>query len=160
MAKLRAPDDNRAHRLNRSDTAALARATAGGNPLPASVLDQILERADGVPLFVEELTRAVLESGLSFDRERADVLKGELPRASIPATLHDSLMARLDRIGGLREIAQVAAAIGREFSSEMLQEVSGLPALKIEKNWRNFSGRNCSPVAAKCRTLPTRSGIH
>jgi class 3 adenylate cyclase/tetratricopeptide (TPR) repeat protein len=120
-------------RLNRSDTAALARATAGGNPLPAAVLDQILERADGVPLFVEELTRAVLESGLAFDRERADVLEGELPRASIPATLHDSLMARLDRIGGLREIAQVAAAIGREFSSEMLQEVSGLPALKIEE---------------------------
>jgi tetratricopeptide (TPR) repeat protein len=120
-------------RLNRCETAALARSAAGDKQLPDAVLDQILARAEGVPLFVEELTKALLESGVSLERKGVCVVDGAVPHATVPATLHDSLMARLDRIGGLREIAQVGAAIGREFSSEMLREVSGLPALKIEE---------------------------
>jgi predicted ATPase len=119
-------------RLNRCETAALARSAAPGKQLPNAVLDQVLARTDGVPLFVEELTKALLESGVSPEREGVCVAEG-VPHATVPATLHDSLMARLDRIDGLREIAQVGAAIGREFSSELLREVSGLPALKIEE---------------------------
>ena len=141
-------------RLNRDDTAALAQAAAGGNLLPAAVLDQILNRADGVPLFVEELTRAILESGLSLDREGASVLEEELPRTSIPATLHDSLMARLDRVGNSREIAQVGAAIGRQFSSEMLQEVSGVPALKIEEALAQLLR---TQLITRCGELPDAS---
>jgi class 3 adenylate cyclase/tetratricopeptide (TPR) repeat protein len=120
-------------RLNRRETIALAQAAAGGKQLPNAVLDQILTRADGVPIFVEELTKAVLESGHSLDGEGACKLQGAAPHTTIPATLHDSLMARLDRTGGLREIAQVGAAIGCEFSSEMLREVSALPAPRIEE---------------------------
>jgi class 3 adenylate cyclase/tetratricopeptide (TPR) repeat protein len=120
-------------RLNRCETAALAKSVASGKQLPNAVLDQVLARTDGVPLFVEELTKALLESGVSPERESICVAERAVPHATVPATLHDSLMARLDRIGGLREIAQVGAAIGREFSSEMLREVSGLPALKIEE---------------------------
>jgi class 3 adenylate cyclase/predicted ATPase len=118
-------------RLHRDEAAALARETAGGRQLPDAVLDQILGRADGVPLFIEELTKAVLESGIVRERRGGYVL-GEAPSiAAIPTTLHDSLMARLHRSGGLREVAQVGAAIGREFSAELLRAVSGLPANQV-----------------------------
>ncbi|MGO8918596.1 MAG: AAA family ATPase [Stellaceae bacterium] len=120
-------------RLNRSDAAALALGAAGGKHLPDAVLGQILARTDGVPLFIEELTKAVLESGLVQEREEAYVLESSFPAVAIPTTLHDTLMARLDRFGGVREVAQVGAAIGREFSSDVLRAVSGLPAKIIEE---------------------------
>lgn len=119
-------------RLNRSEAAALARETAGGRQLPDAVLDQILGRADGVPLFIEELTKAVLESGIVRERQGAYVL-GETLTTTIPTSLHDTLMARLHRSGGLREVAQVGAAIGREFSAELLCAVSGLPATHVDE---------------------------
>jgi TolB-like protein len=113
-------------RLDRPDRAVLAAQTAGGTELPAEVVAQIADRTDGVPLFVEELTRSVLESGLL--REEADrwVLDGPLPPFSIPATLRDSLTARLDRLGSARHVAQIGAAIGREFPYALLRAVSGL----------------------------------
>lgn len=120
-------------RLNRSEAMELAEVVAGGRQLPEAVLEQILGRTEGVPLFVEELTKAVIESGVVREHAGAYVLQGALPDAAIPVTLHDSLMARLDRIGGLREIAQVGAAIGREFSAAVLREVSGISATKIEE---------------------------
>ena len=117
------------NRLGRRDTAALAERVGGGKPLPPEVLDQILVRTDGVPLFVEELTRTVLESGLLSEGVDGYVLRGPLPPLAIPATLHDSLMARLDRLAPpVKAVAQLAACIGREFSHEMLAAVSPLGA--------------------------------
>lgn len=92
--------------------------------LPAEVVEQVVAKTDGVPLFVEELTKMVLESGLLQEREDRYELTGPLPPLAIPATLHDSLMARLDRLEAVKAIAQLAATLGREFSYELLQAVS------------------------------------
>jgi len=104
------------NRLDRRDRTALVAQIAGGKPLPDEVVAQIVDRADGVPLFVEELTKSVLESGLL--REEADryVLDRALPPLAIPTSLHASLLARLDRLASVRLVAQIGAAIGREFS--------------------------------------------
>ena len=99
----------------------------GGKALPAEVLEQILARTEGVPLFTEELTKAVLESGLLGDAGDRYVLDGPLPPLAIPATLHDSLMARLDRLSPVKEVAQIGACIGREFDHELLAAVVPLP---------------------------------
>jgi len=105
---------------------------AGGKALPDEVVAQIVDRTDGVPLFVEELTKSVLESGLL--REGADryVLQGALSPFAIPTSLHDSLVARLDRLGSVRVVAQMGAAIGREFSYELLRAVSHLPEDELQ----------------------------
>jgi class 3 adenylate cyclase/tetratricopeptide (TPR) repeat protein len=95
----------------------------GGYPLPAEVRDQIVAKTDGVPLFVEELTKAVLEAGILVREERRYRLNGPLPPFAIPTTLHDSLMARLDRLGAAKEVAQVGAAIGRQFFQAILKTV-------------------------------------
>jgi predicted ATPase len=97
-----------------------------GKSFPDEVRDQIIEKTDGVPLFVEELTKTVLESGLLEEQGDGYVLTGPLPPLAIPSTLNDSLMARLDRLGPIKEVAQTAAAIGREFSYELLAAVSSL----------------------------------
>jgi len=103
-----------------------------GRPLPAEVTAQIVAKTDGVPLFVEELTKAVLESGLLIEGRQGWRLDGPLPPFAIPATLHDSLAARLDRLAPVKEIAQIGAAIGREFSYPLLRAVAGRdePALR------------------------------
>jgi predicted ATPase len=106
------------NRLDRRDRTALVAQIAGGNALPNEVIAQIAERTDGVPLFVEELTKNVLESGVSL--------------VGIPATLHDSLMARLDRLASVRLVAQIGAAIGREFSYQLLHAVSRLPENQLQ----------------------------
>jgi len=106
-------------RLARDESDELVRGIIGdAAALPGDVVDEIVERADGVPLFLEELIKAVLETGVEISA---------VPRTSlaVPATLHASLMARLDRLGPTaKEIAQVAAAIGRDFSYELLAEVA------------------------------------
>jgi class 3 adenylate cyclase/predicted ATPase len=114
------------NRLDRRDRTALVDQIADGRALPDEVIDQIVDRTDGVPLFVEELTKSVLESGLL--REEADryVLDCVLPPLAIPTSLHDSLMARLDRLASVRHVAQIGAAIGREFSFALLRAVSRL----------------------------------
>jgi predicted ATPase len=94
--------------------------------LPDEVIDQIIDRTDGEPLFIEELTRSVLESGLLREETDRYVLNGALSPFAIPTTLHDSLMARLDRLSSVRRVAQIGAAIGREFSYPLLRTVSGL----------------------------------
>jgi predicted ATPase/class 3 adenylate cyclase len=111
-------------RLNDEQSAMIAARTAG-KALPPEVLSQIATRAEGVPLFVEELTRAVLEGGSVQDRGDHFVLDKPLQTGAIPLTLNDALMARLDRISGGKEIAQTASAIGREFSYEMIRAVFG-----------------------------------
>ena len=97
----------------------------GGRKLPAEVLAQIVAKTDGVPLFVEELTKNVLESGLLIEEPERYRLDGALPPMAIPSTLQDSLMARLDRLAAVKEIAQIGAAIAREFSYSLLHAVVG-----------------------------------
>jgi predicted ATPase/class 3 adenylate cyclase len=111
------------NRLGRRQGATLVDRIAG-KALPAEILEQIVARTDGVPLFVEELTRTVLESGLLRDAGERYELAGPLPPLAIPATLHDSLMARLDRLAPVKEVAQSAAVIGREFSYGLLAAVT------------------------------------
>src|SRR5258708_9525087 len=94
-------------------------------------MDQILARTDGVPLFVEELTKAVLETGLLQERDGHYVLNRSLPSMAIPMTLHASLMARLDRLAPVREVAQIGALVGREFSYELLNPVARLPIERL-----------------------------
>ena len=111
------------NRLGRVQVPTMVERITKGKTLPSEVLQQIVDKTDGVPLFVEELTKMVLESGLLQEGQDAYTLTGPLPPLAIPTTLHDSLMARLDRLATVREIAQVAAALGREFSHELLQAV-------------------------------------
>ena len=101
------------NRLDRRDRTALIARIAGGKALPNEVVAQIVERTDGVPLFVEELTKSVLESDVL--REEADryVLDRALPPFAIPTTLHDSLMERLDRLAPVRRVAQIGAVFLR-----------------------------------------------
>jgi class 3 adenylate cyclase/pimeloyl-ACP methyl ester carboxylesterase len=95
-----------------------------GKALPDEVLEQIISGADGVPLFIEELTRTILESGLLKVEGGQYALCGPLPARGIPMTLRDSLMARLDRLGMAREVAQIAACLGREFTYDLLEAVA------------------------------------
>jgi class 3 adenylate cyclase/predicted ATPase len=115
------------NRLSRRERETLVDHITGGKALPAGLLDQIVERTDGVPLFVEELTKAVLESEQLRVTGDHYVLDRPAQALAIPSTLHDSLMARVDRLGSAREVLQIGAAIGREFSYEVLAPVAGLP---------------------------------
>jgi predicted ATPase len=99
----------------------------GDKPVPAAIVEQIVARADGVPLFVEELTKAVLESGLLADAGGHYELSGPIPPLAIPATLHDSLLARLDHLAPAKEVAQIGAALGRDFSHALLAAVTDWP---------------------------------
>ena len=112
---------------------ALVKKITGETALPDEVLDQVVSRTDGVPLFVEELTRMVLESDLLKKRGSHYELKGPLPPQAIPTTLQDSLMARLDRLNTAREVAQLGATIGREFSYELLFAVSILDEETLQR---------------------------
>src|SRR5882672_12935339 len=120
-------------RLNRRNGAALVQRITGGKTLPEEVMDQILARTDGVPLFVEELTKTVLETGLLQERDDHYVLNRPLPSMAIPTTLHASLRARLYRLAPVREVAQIGAVVGRERSYELLSTVAGLPKERLEE---------------------------
>jgi predicted ATPase len=115
------------NRLDRRDRTALVAQIAGSKTLPNEVVSQIADRTDGVPLFVEELTKSVLESGLLREENARYVLDRPLPPLAIPMTLHASLLARLDRLVSARHVAQIGAAIGRQFSYPVLHAVSRLP---------------------------------
>jgi predicted ATPase/class 3 adenylate cyclase len=119
-------------RLDREENAELVKSVSGGRRLPAELVAQIISHTDGVPLFVEELTKAVLESGLIQNQGREFVLTGPLPPIAIPTTLQASLLARLDRLSDVCEVVQIASAIGREFSFDILAAVSGKPSTKLE----------------------------
>ena len=120
-------------RLGRSDGAALVDRVTGGKSLPREVMDEILARTDGVPLFIEELTKTVLESALLQERDGHYALDRPLPPLAIPTTLHASLMARIDRLAPVREVAQIGAVAGREFHYELLRAVVGLPQDKLDE---------------------------
>jgi predicted ATPase len=111
-------------RIPHHQTEVMVGRVAGGKGLPAEVCQQIVAKTDGVPLFVEELTKLVLESGLLRERADAYELTGPLPALAIPATLHDSLMARLDRLATVKEVTQLGATLGRSFPYDLLQAVA------------------------------------
>lgn len=120
-------------RLKPEDAIALAEHVAGARQLPEAFVQQVVARADGVPLFVEELTRAVLGTGLLSEHSDRYTLRGPLPPLAIPSTLQDSLMARLDQLGQAKLIAQIASAIGRDFSHELLQAIVPLPPERLHE---------------------------
>jgi class 3 adenylate cyclase len=128
-------------RMSARHTAALAERVSG-KALPPEISEEIVARTDGVPLFVEELTRTVLESGLLEDEGDRYGLRGPLPVRAIPTTLYDSLMARLDRLAQVKEVAQVAAVIGREFTDEMLAAVTALGGEKLRPALDQLVGNN------------------
>jgi class 3 adenylate cyclase/tetratricopeptide (TPR) repeat protein len=111
---------------------------AGGKALPPEVVEQIVAKTDGVPLFVEELTKMVLESGLLRAGEDHYELTGPLLPFAIPATLHDSLMARLDRLATVKDVAQLGATIGRTFAYELLHAVSPLDEATLQHSLRQL----------------------
>src|SRR4029077_2336612 len=119
------------NRLAKAQARSLVERVTEGKALPPAVLEQILARTEGVPLFTEELTKTVLESGFLGDAGDRYVLAGPLPPLAIPATLHDSLMARLDRLAPVKEVAQIAACIGREFDHELLAAVVSMPEAEL-----------------------------
>jgi class 3 adenylate cyclase/predicted ATPase len=122
------------NRLGRRDGTVLVEHLTGGKVVPDEVVAQIVERTDGVPLFLEELTKTVLESGLLREESDRYVLDRALPPLAIPTTLHASLLARLDRLGSVRLVAQIGAAIGREFPYTLLHTVSRLPEDELQNS--------------------------
>jgi predicted ATPase len=112
------------HRLPRRQAVEVIRQVAHGKALPPEVVEQIVVKTDGVPLFVEELTKLVLESGLLHEGEEHYALAGTLPPLAIPATPHDSLMARRDCLATVKGLAQLGATRGHEFPYALLQAVS------------------------------------
>jgi class 3 adenylate cyclase/tetratricopeptide (TPR) repeat protein len=111
-------------RLGQRETRALAGRVAGGKALPAEVLDLISEHADGIPLCIEEMTKTLLEGTLLREENGRYILARPLPALAVPSSLHDSLMARLDRLGPAKEVAQIGAAIGREFAYDIIKAVT------------------------------------
>ena len=118
------------NRLGGREIEALIDRVTGNKPLLASVRQEIIERTDGIPLFVEEMTKAVLEAENEGDAQRTAAAHPS-PALAVPASLHASLMARLDRLGPAKEIAQVGAAIGREFSHALLAAVLRKPEAEV-----------------------------
>ena len=121
------------NRLSRDQIERMAERVAGGKKLPEQVLQQIVEKTDGVPLFVEEMTKAILESGHLKEVDEHYELTGMLPAMAIPATLQDSLMARLDQLVTAKGVAQYASVIGRQFSYELLQAVSQFDEATLQR---------------------------
>jgi predicted ATPase len=114
------------NRLERPEVETMVGHLAGGRPLPGEVVDHIVAKAAGVPLYVEELTKAILGSGVLEARDDAYVLRGALAQLHIPETLQDSLMARLDRAPRPREVAQLGSVLGREFAYDMISALAGI----------------------------------
>ena len=119
-------------RLSRAQSTAVVTRLAGGKVLPEDLLEQILVKTDGVPLFVEELTKAVLESGMLREAGDRYEYSGAPSSVTIPATLRDSLMARLDRVMPVKEIAQIGSALGREFSYELIAAVAPMSKPELD----------------------------
>ena len=114
------------NRLGRRECTEMIDRVTEGKALPGEVVDHIVAKTDGVPLFVEELTKTVVESGLLEEADDRYLLNGPLPPLAIPVSLQDSLMARLDRLAPVKEVAQLAAVIGRTFGHDLLAAISPL----------------------------------
>jgi class 3 adenylate cyclase/predicted ATPase len=119
-------------RLPRRQRAEMIAQLTGGKALPIEIADQIVDRTDGVPLFIEELTKAVIESGELADAGDGYTPTGSFSLQAIPTTLHASLLARLDRLAPVREVAQIGAALGRHFSHELISAVASMPQPQLD----------------------------
>jgi predicted ATPase len=120
-------------RLPRPEVETMVRQLTSDKLLPSEVLAQVVARTDGVPLFVEELVKMIIESGLVREAVDRYVLAGPLPPLAIPATLQDSLMARLDRLSTGRTVAQLGAVLGREFAYDLLRAVAPLDDATVQR---------------------------
>ncbi|WP_342725606.1 BTAD domain-containing putative transcriptional regulator [Bradyrhizobium sp. B097] len=120
------------NRLSLAQRAEMIAAVAGGKALPLEVAEQIVDRADGVPLFIEELTKTVVESGFLVEANDRYALTGPAAALSIPSTLQGSLIARLDRLPETREVVQIGAALGRSFSHELISAVAQMPQQQVD----------------------------
>jgi len=127
-------------RLGRRDSAGIIASVAKHKVLPDEVVQQVLAHTDGVPLFVEELTRTLLEGGLLREATDSYVLDRPLSPLAVPTTLQDSLVARLDRLGPGKDVAMIGAAIGREFSHELIAAVSALPPVGLDAALERLTG--------------------
>ena len=116
-------------RMDREQVKTIIEEVAGEKSVPQAVVDQIVQKSDGIPLFVQEFTRMVIEADDDVDREEG--LVNDLPDLAIPATLHDSLMARLDRLHSVKEVAQLCSVLGREFSFELARAASRLSEIAL-----------------------------
>lgn len=121
------------NRLRRRQGAEIVAYVTGGKALPKEISDQIVNRTDGVPLFIEELTKTVVESGIVTEAGDHYALAGPMAQLAIPTSLHSSLLARLDRLAPTREVAQIGAALGRSFSYELISAVAGMPQQKLDE---------------------------
>ena len=120
------------NRLAPRQRAEMIAGVTGGKALPKEIADQIVDRTDGVPLFVEELTKAVVESGMLTDAGDRYTAAGPVTPLAIPASLQASLLARLDRLAPVREVAQIGAALGRQFSHELIGAVAPMPQRQLD----------------------------
>jgi class 3 adenylate cyclase len=120
------------NRLSPAQRAAMIAEVTGGKALPKEIADQIVDRTDGAPLFIEELTKNVLESGIVTDAGDRYAVAGPVAPLAIPTSLHASLLARLDRLAPTREIAQIGAALGRSFSHELISAVAQMPQRQLD----------------------------
>jgi class 3 adenylate cyclase/tetratricopeptide (TPR) repeat protein len=119
-------------RLPRQQRAEMIMRVTGGKALPKEIAEHIIDRTDGVPLFIEELTKAVIESGMLTDAGDRFDARGPVPRLAIPTSLQASLLARLDRLAPVREMAQIGAALGRSFSHELISAVAAMPQRQVD----------------------------
>jgi predicted ATPase len=137
-------------RLSQVQIAQMAQHVAGGKALSGDIIQQLVDKTDGVPLYVEEMTKALLESGHLEDLEGRYELRRARPALAIPATLHDSLMARLDRLATAKGLAQLGAVVGRQFSYGLLQAVTQLDETTLQRELGpEFSVISFRPVAAR-----------
>ena len=120
------------NRLAPRQRAEMIAGVTGGKALPEEIAEQIIDRTDGVPLFVEELTKAVVESGILTDAGDRYTAAGPVTPLAIPASLQASLLARLDRLAPVREVAQIGAALGRQFSHELIGAVAPMPQPQLD----------------------------
>ena len=126
------------NRLSHAQVEQIVNRITDGKTFPSEVLQQIVAKTDGVPLFVEEMTKAILESGLLKDVDGHYELTGSFSTFAIPATLQDSLMARLDRLMTAKVVAQYGAAIGRQFAYDLLSTVSQLDEVTLQRELRRL----------------------
>jgi tetratricopeptide (TPR) repeat protein len=141
------------HRLSRDQIERMAEQVAGEKRLPDEIVQQLVDKTDGVPLYVEEMTKAVLESGVLKETNGQYELVGSVASLAIPSTLHDSLMSRLDRLVTAKGIAQYASVIGRQFSYEVLQAVSELDEATLQREL----GRLVEAELVYQRSLPPQA---
>ena len=139
----------------------MVEAMLGGQRLPAAVLAQIVAKTDGIPLFVEEVTKAVLEAERALDVTAPVAASGPVPALAIPVTLHEALLARLDRLGSAKGVAQLGATLGREFAYALLRAVTPLEDEPLQRDSGDVSrgGVVVSTRAAAAGDLPFKHAL-